>query len=256
MAEIAKLITPVAGPSAVPETLFDRWLEGITKSIEEGTTKRRLMEVIEDPDAWETNVAGPSSKGFSPMIDPNFVSRSGLDADQITQKQRRKLSRAHQDAIDAIEKVYENGAEEIKKKIEEKKERWLENVVPTLASTGNADDGKGSGPSVAHVRFWTADNRLAGTLGSDDVYTGDHQPSDPFVPTGIRQQFSPALMSVLPQGIVSFIQGSEVSGFNSRLEQLLSGFLDSSVYAGPPDSKIELVDQGGDLEVHSVAATP
>ncbi len=251
MADIFELTTPISIPSSVPASIVDSWVNNM-KNNAISKIKARFDAIAVDPISWGTNIAEGSSAAFIPFVATAFVSRKGQTKDQITNKQLQKLRESHTAALLAHDAVFANDALLFKAAIDLKKPNLESGILRTLASTGHRLSTRGKG--TIHVNAWAGDQTVVRDLQGADILTGTISPATPFIPVGLRQQFKAGMMGLVTQAIVNVLEGVTVSGYNTRLDDLLTAFLDP-LYVDPPTSFIHLEEIVGGIQLHSLAAT-
>lgn len=250
MADILDLTSHLTIETEIPPELADAWASGL-ETVATTKIKSRWDAVAHDAGDWNSNVASPSNVRWAPMLNPDFVSRSGRIAAEINGQQYAKLAAAHANAVAAHDAQFADDAALFKAAVEAKKDNWSRGVGPTLSITGNRHGGR-RGPGVLAVLVLTNDPTFQRDLGPGDILVGSTNPDPPFVNPTIRQQFKAALMGILTQGGVFVLKGvMTVDAINARLDTLLTGFLDTT-YVAPPDSFVhfESVETGFVLHTH------
>jgi hypothetical protein len=107
---------------------------------------------------YKTKIAGPSASGYASVLNPLFVSRSGLNRDQIVQKQERGVMggfRKHQKSVTHMfETVNGEVAKRFRDAVKAKSEIYSQKMGEVLAITGALVElGKGL---VGLAVFWMA----------------------------------------------------------------------------------------------------
>jgi len=170
---LVKLGIPNVQP--VSDEMANRWANGLTDSAV--YLHQQLRTRIPDAGEFEKLVADGSSKKWSPMIDPAFVSKSERSSGDIITMQGANLKDAYGkwdakvalafETVDGVE------AKRFKDQVQNSKDNWVSQVEQkTLRMTGDKIRGLGAAPIAG---YWlSGDLRASGLLreNTDEVVQG------------------------------------------------------------------------------------
>jgi hypothetical protein len=132
---------------------------------------QKLVKTIATEYDYKTKIAGPSASGYASMIHPDFVSRGGLNRDQIVQKQEDGVMGGWHNFRDNLKYMFETVNGEVNKRfrdaVDAKSRAYSKGMGKVLTFTGAlAELGAGC---VGLAVFWlTGDPLVQRHLRGDD----------------------------------------------------------------------------------------
>lgn len=168
-----KLMLP--SPLAEVPPLMGRQRTEVMKHISEIIYEKMVKSIGTEMD-YKTKIAGPSASGYASVLDPTFVTRSGLTRAQVVRRQAKKSMAGYKNFSESLAHMFETVNGEINKRFREavdaKSEAYSRGMGPVLAITGAAAElGKGL---VGIAVFWMAGDRttLRHMRGDDKIIAG------------------------------------------------------------------------------------
>jgi hypothetical protein len=230
-----KIMIPSEASLTTPDELVEKWVEGFKRNARSINERRKKR--IPHGEAFTQRVSGVSSKAYRQVINPAFVSRAGLSAQEIVNRQANNLKYAYKKYDDNLNAVYETvdgvEAKRFKEKVEQARQHYADGTArKTLPFTGIP----GSRGVIAITGLWlTADPIVEGEItGASQILEGG-----PFMITKpeIRSGFKAALASRLMQAGAAIVD----SGFaetimkqqNDITNSLIQGFVNHSLRLEP-----------------------
>jgi hypothetical protein len=151
------------------EVQVERWKRGTKGNAD--LTYQNLQLVIGSEADYKAKLALPAATAYAPVLNPAFVSRSGLDRNRIVRKQSDNITKGYENyrasLAQAFETVDGEPAKRYKEAIDAAAEVYSQKVARnTLPFTGSREIGKGMAPIAA---MWlVGDNTVEGHLRGDD----------------------------------------------------------------------------------------
>lgn len=235
----------------------DRWSDGLTVNAERINDRRKAK--IPDSGVFNAKVAGPSSAGFTPMIDAAFVSKKGLDAANIGRKQYKNLANRFDKWNDKLDQQFATidgvVAKRFKDQVTNNKVAWASAMAEkTLRSTGDRIRGLLT-PQV--LAWMTAENGASQLTNAMTVIAG--APTD-FTIAGLNRAFKAAAQMKITQALIVILDAdflaAEITAQNTTLRNLAESFKDAAyksfvVGGGPVDSLLQFEYADPTLTLHA-----
>ncbi len=239
-----RLMVPSGTALQTPKAMVDKWAEGFKRNAKVINERRKAR--IPHGEAFTQRLAGVSSKAYRQVINPDFVSRAGLSAKEIVNRQAANLGRAYKKYDQALDFVYrtEDGVEakRFKERIDAAREHYAEGTArKVLPFTGEP----GARGPIALAGLWlTNDPIIEGELrGMDEMVEGN-----PVLITKLasRPALKAALASRLQQAGAAIVE----SGFDAAIMQREND-ITNEIVQGLVDKTLNLVAfaTGGDSHV-------
>lgn len=151
------------------EVQVERWKRG-TKGNADLTYQNLLLVVGTEAD-YKAKLALPAATGYAPLLNPGFVSKSGLDRNRIVRKQADNITKSYENyrasLAQAFETVDGEPAKRYKEAIDAASEVYGRNTARNvLPFTGSREIGKGVMPIA--TMWLTGDYTVEGHLRGDD----------------------------------------------------------------------------------------
>jgi hypothetical protein len=209
----------------------EQWKEAMILNLSRINQKRKRK--IPDQPRYEDKIAGSSVKTWSNFIDPDFISRAGLNKSNIVAKHAKAISKGYhkwaKHLDDAFATVDGVEGKKFKESILDAVERYAENARLAMGLTGDKVRGYGC---IVVITFWLAnDPRIPGMIGPADKTDG--KPVDIIRP-GLLVPFKAGMVPLLTQGgtMISHSKFSPdvIAYENIRNNDFLSGLQDSVKY--------------------------
>jgi hypothetical protein len=191
-------------------------------------TWEKIQQRIGDEAAYKARMALPAATAYSPVMNPAFKSRSGLNRDQIVRKHADNVAKGYEKYLKSLSQVYEtvNGttAQRLKDSIDASAEVYSHKVAKNvLPFTGSTELGKGVAPIAA---MW-----LSGDITTEGHLRGDDQ-IGMGGPVNVAR-VTPDMRSALKSALVNrLIQSGKI---------LISADWDSTVMADENDHVNDLI---------------
>jgi hypothetical protein len=244
---ISHLQIMVASPDALkeaPPDVVEKWVEGFKRNASRINERRKAR--VPHGEAFGARVAGVSSKVYRQVINPNFVSRAGLSAQDIINRQAVNLSQSFKKYHEGLEAAFrtEDGieAKRFKEQVEAARQHYSEGTArKTIPFTGIPGS---RGPIAIAVLWLTADPIVEGELtGASEILEGG-----PLMITRpeSRPAFKAALAPRLQQAGAAIVD----AGYNQLVMQQHNDTT-NSIVQGFADESLNLVKftTGGDSHV-------
>jgi hypothetical protein len=214
-----------------PDEMVEKWVEGFKRNAR--LINERRKKRIPHGEAFGQRVAGTSSKVYRQVINPNFVSRAGLSAQDIINRQAVNLSQSFKKYDQGLDFVFrtEDGieAKRFKERVEAAREHY---AVGTGRKTMPFTGIPGSrGPIAIAVLWLTADPIVEGELtGASEILEGG-----PLMIT--RPESRPAFKAALAPRLQQAGAAIVAAGFdrtamqqhNDTTNSIVQGFADESL---------------------------
>lgn len=235
------------------ERISVKWAD-IMKANAVSINEGRLVK-IPDELAFQNKLSGPAHSGFVGMINPTFVSRSGLTGSQIRAKHGVKLARAFLNYKEGLDKAFATvdgvAARRFKEQVEARSAKYGRGVAEVLGVTGATREGLG--PAILAGYWLTNDNTVVGKLRSGDkILQGA-----PFqiMTNGKRPAFKAALTGRLVQGGITIQRAgflpTVISTENDLTNSIVQGYVDPALGVDPFTtgglSHVDFQEQGSKL---------
>jgi hypothetical protein len=186
---------------------------------------------LPDSATFNSKVAVPSAQGFSPMVDAEFVSRKGRNAEEIIETQAQKIGKSFDKYTANLDYAFETVDDIPAKRFQDannvKKTNWALGVADTtLRMTG--DRIRGLSVSAICPYLLTADARVLGMLREGDVIISG-APIDVSL-DGMANAYRVALTQMLTRaGLAIYRSGYLAARFTAQnllVEAAANAFLD------------------------------
>ncbi|MFA5794140.1 MAG: hypothetical protein WC980_03630 [Candidatus Brocadiia bacterium] len=259
MADDVKLDIKITVPVSLEPAgdMPDRWVEGLVNNALR--MRDRALEVLPDEGKFQSRVAEVANQKWKGMIDPSFVSQSGLTQKNIQRAHYKGLAGAYAKFREMYEKAFATVdgvvAKFFKDRVINAKDRWANAVANTiLRITGDRIRGM----IVPQVIYWmTGDPKANKFTEHSEVINGG--PYD-FTKPGIRQQFRSAASSLLITAGVNILkadmEAAEIAAQNARLVELANAYRATAVKpfvvgGGATDSLLEYEFSDPEIKLHA-----
>ncbi|MFH1228315.1 MAG: hypothetical protein V1701_10500 [Planctomycetota bacterium] len=147
----------------------ERWKRG-TKGNADLTYQQLQLAIATEAD-YKAKLALPAATAFAPVLNPGFVSRSGLDRNRIVRKQADNINQGYNSYAGSLAQAFETvdgePCKRYKESIDASAEVYSQKVAKNvLPFTGSREIGIGMAPIAA---MWlTGDYTVEGHLRGDD----------------------------------------------------------------------------------------
>ncbi|MFH1230879.1 MAG: hypothetical protein V1709_05215 [Planctomycetota bacterium] len=147
----------------------ERWKRGTKNNAD--LTYQQLQLAIGNESDYKAKLALPAATGFAPLLNPGFVSRSGLDRNRIVRKQADNIAKSYDNYIGSLAQAFETvdgePCKRYKESIDASAELYSQKVEKNvLHFNGSREIGIGMAPIAA---MWlTGDGTVEGHLRGDD----------------------------------------------------------------------------------------
>lgn len=224
------IMSPEAG--TMLDWAVEQWVESCQLNAERINAKRKAK--IPNADVFSAKLAGASSKVYRQVLNPNFVSRKGLDAREIANRQGENLKNAYEKYNQGLNYAFETVDDETAKRYKDR------------VAKGKAHYKKGAGYKVnpfAGSRIYERGiMTLAGEwLTADPQVAGHLRPADKLV-TGApimicrieaRSSLRVVLAGRLQQAGATIVDSTydqtEIKKQNNITNQLVNGLVDPAL---------------------------
>jgi hypothetical protein len=226
---------PSESSLTAPDELVEKWAEGFKRNARSINERRKKR--IPHGEAFTQRVSGVSSKAYRQVINPAFVSRAGLSAQEIINRQANNLKYAFKKYDDNLNAVYETvdgiEAKRFKERVEQGRRHYAEGMArKTQPFTGIP----GSRGPIAIAGLWlTNDPIVEGEMtGACQIVEGG-----PFLVTKpeVRPGFKAALASRLLQAGAALVDSGFAEAImkqqNDITNSLVQGFVNRSLRLEP-----------------------
>jgi hypothetical protein len=151
-----------------------RWAENLKNSAEMMNERRQAK--IPDDGTFISQVAIPANQGFSPFVQPGFISKSDRTAEGIKATHAKNITTSFDRWNDKINKSFETKdgvvAKDYKAKVDGSKDRWAQRVGDkVLRFTGDRIRGLGVAPITAY--YLVGDTRASSWVQPSDFKDGE-----------------------------------------------------------------------------------
>jgi len=174
MSIVSHVKLQVLEPQQAGEEMVTKWLENLKANAERLNEMRKA--IVKDEESFQRLFAGASQKLWPAFINPAYLSKSGLDADQIIEGRLKNLKEAfelYSGKLDAAFATVDGiPAKRFKEAVERAREAFSKGIAKrTLPMTG--DRRAGRGPAAIAAYWLVDDNRVEEYLrAGDDVLQG------------------------------------------------------------------------------------
>lgn len=229
----------------------DQWAEQLKAKAERMNTNRKAK--IANGDDFSAIMSGPAAEAYRSVLNPDFVSRRGLSAIQMTAKQASNMADAFNKYSDKLDFMFVEvegvPAKRFKERVDLGKETWSEGVSKkTLPFTGSRQDFLGLS-SLAGM--WLIDDPRTelNLRGGDVVQIGGPkrictEDSKSALRMVLNQRLIQSGASLIDQNWEQTTMDEE----NNKLNALVNGYRD-------PLLNIEQFTTGGDSHVNWILDT-
>jgi len=218
--------------TTVPEEIANLW--SATQKARAEYTAEKCQKRIPNGNAFKETLAGPSSHGFQEFVRPDFISSSGLTAEEIIARQASKLSASYDKFQSGLKHAYGEVegvlAKRFKERVELRKKAYSEGAARKLLSfTGTRASGLGAVPIAA--AWLVGDQKIVGSVrASDSILEGG--PSCVVLPQ-VRPGFKSALNQRLIQAGAAIIDANYdpgiIKGQNDLTNDLVQGMVNKTL---------------------------
>jgi hypothetical protein len=152
------------------EVQVERWKRGAKNNAD--LTYQQLQLAIGNESDYKAKLALPAATAYAPVMNPAFVSRSGLDRNRIVRKQADNIAKGYESYRGSLAQAFETvdgePCKRYKEAIDASAEVYSQNIARSvLPFTGSREIGKGMAPIAA---MW-----LTGDIMTEDALRGDDQ---------------------------------------------------------------------------------
>jgi hypothetical protein len=211
--------------------MVERFGDNMSNAAEVINDRRKAS--VPDDGTFNTKVAGPSSRGFAPMIDSTFVSKHEHTATAIKQLQQSKLAKSFSKWNLALDYIFGtvNGvvAARFKDLVQNKKVNWAAGVADSvLRVTG--DRVRGRGVSAIAAYSLVADGRVMSMLRPADIWLGGvpyniaRDGERPSVKSAVQSRLVQAALMIFASGF----DAATILAQNTITASLLTGLADAA----------------------------
>lgn len=206
-----------------PANTGKKWAEG-SKNAAQYAYDRLIKKIKFDSDFIDTMVT-PSNRAYKPMINPDFISKSGRTADEINQAQAENMAGKYPQWLKNLKKTYANEGAVYKDKIDTSEEDWVREAAKTCYRLTGSKEARSVAPIAVH--FLVGEKSAVGWPRE-----GDNVDGAPYNIAGNRQRsaLKAALEQRLMQGgcavIKSKYQDTIIDVENATNALLLTGLRD------------------------------
>ena len=244
----------VLEPQEAGEEMVTKWVENLKANAERLNEMRKA--IVKDEETFQRLFAGASQKLWPGFINPAYLSKSGLDSDQIIEGRLKNLKEAfelYSGKLDAAFATVDGvPAKRFKEAVERAREAFSKGIAKrTLPLTG--DRRAGRGPAAIAALWLVGDNRVEEYLrAGDDVLEG-----------GPYEICSPRMAPVFKAGLTGrIIQAGafiikrdrnpvEIAKQNDQINNLVQSFLDPGLglnpFAAGGPSHVDFILDHGEL---------
>lgn len=259
MADEIKLDLKITVPVSLEPAgdMPDKWAEMLTANAQR--MHDRILEVLPTDGEFQNRVAEPSNQKWKGMVDPSFVSQSGLNQANIIRAHYKKLADAYTKFVEKYERAFATVdgvfAKSFKDQVNNAKDRWANAVAKgILRITGD----KIRGLVIPQIIYWMTGDPIANKF-TEHVEIIAGSPYD-FTKPGLRQQFRSAATNLLITTAMTLIkadmEAGEIAAQNARLADLANSFADATVKpfvvgGGATDSLLEYEYSDPEIKLHA-----
>lgn len=219
-------------PAVLPPADFsvDQWADGLKTNAMRINQKRELA--VPDEGAFQSKMAERSARAYQPSLAPGFVSRSGLKASDIINKQIDKIKKAFEHWRNKLAKPFATvdgiEAKGFKEQVDDNRDYWAEKTGEgTLRFTG---DVRELGAAVLATLWLTGDNKATVRAGDLIINGAPINVARPPLQKNLRA----ALTHQLTQAGMTIIRGSfgltVIDEQNTVINDIIKGF-QQAIYA-------------------------
>lgn len=239
---------------AAPTRLGDKWAERLQSEAAYINQNRKSR--IPDEATFQARLARPSHLGFSPMVNPGFYTRSGLNGDEVVINQQANIERAYEKYRTSLDYMFAEVDGEVAKRFKDlvayKKANYLKGISErTLPFTGMRQDVLGA---AAIASLWLTNDLMV----LDFLRGGDNQlAGGPYLITSHRKkaQLKAMLTGRLIQAgalmLKSGLNAALMATHNQVTNEEIQGFTDPALdlipFVAGGDSHVDYVLDKGAL---------
>lgn len=229
---VSHVILGIDYPAAVPDWLVTLWEANLKDRAE--LMFAHIRQVISDSDRFKDVIADPANQAWMALVDDEFISKRGLDREELIAHHAANLSRSYDKWLTKLTHLYETvegvPAKRFKELVAANREGFLKGVAErTLPFTGTGVNGRGPAPLAT---LWLTGNpTVVGMLRhSDRVLEGG-----PYLvaPKRKRSGLKAMLNQRLIQAGITIIKSNFDLGVIARQNQLtdeqVQGFVDPAL---------------------------
>jgi len=238
----------------VPGWVGDKWNEGLANELPR--MKTRINERLPDSQTFESRVAARSASGYSPLVNPGFHSKSGLDGTEVVTNQEANLRIAFDKFKRSIDFIYETVDGVVGKRFKDILAAKKQNLLDGLAKRGapfTGISGEMAGACAIAILALTGDTRVMDLIRSADKL----KRGGPVLITNWRRipYLKPSLMPRLVQAGVQIVKANysaaTMTTFNDLINHDVQSFVDPGLgfmpFATGAESHVDYVRQGEEL---------
>lgn len=226
------IIMPISYLEAAPEDVGENWERGMDASAEEINEKRKAR--IKDEGDYLSRVASASCKVWHEHFAEGFVSRAGLNKQEIVARQAENMAKSYAKYDEGLEAMFKEDAKGFKGRIKAGKPHYLKGAgQKVIALTGSPRYGRG--PAAMACLWLTNDTIAEGEVhGGYQILEGG-----PFLITTleIRPAFKSALNARLIQAGATIIETKNdpviMKRQNDITNRIVNGFVDPALNLVP-----------------------
>ncbi|MFA5795495.1 MAG: hypothetical protein WC980_10580 [Candidatus Brocadiia bacterium] len=161
MKVLTEVVFSIKPLSEVPPEIAKRWLDDTSASAEVMNNRRKAK--IKNRGDYENLISEISSQKYRSYVDPNFISRTGLNKSEITAKHYKNCSDGYDKYNNKLDYVYETvdgvPAKRYKERVARAAANYGAGVAKKLLSfTGTK--ARGLGPAAMAPKWLDGDNSL------------------------------------------------------------------------------------------------
>ncbi|MDI6733584.1 MAG: hypothetical protein QME51_06760 [Planctomycetota bacterium] len=207
----------------------EKWADGLKTNAERINLRRE--EVISTEDNFNTKLVQPAHAGWSPMLDPSFVSESEHNAEEIRYAHKKNLANSFGQYEDKLNYLFEEvggvPAKRFKDAVDSAKHHWAEAVVNgVLRFTG--DKVRGRGPAVLAV-YWMTNHKKAETWlreGDQILHGTPYNIAFDWQRTTFKAAVQQKLIQAGMQILHAEFEESIITRQNTIIKDILNGLID------------------------------
>jgi hypothetical protein len=239
-------------PTGGAERIAEQWSERLVAMAQKINERRKSR--IPDGERFIQRLAGPAAKAWRALINPDFKSRAGLDATDVTANQGANLQESFRKYEGQLDFLFETvdgvPAKRYIELVQRAKQDYLEGVAKrTLPLTGSKIEGRGLS---ALAGLW---------LTNDPITEGELRAADEIIAGGpykiCPDSKKPGLKAMLAQRLTQAGAVIVKSGFNAAViakqNQLtceqVQGFVDPALdlipFVATGDSYVNFIYEAG-----------
>ena len=230
-----KIMIPSDSSLTTPDELVEKWVEGFKRNARSINERRKKR--IPNGEAFTQRVSGVSSKVYRQVINPAFVSRAGLSAQEIVNRQANNLKYAYKKYDDNLNAVYETvdgiEAKRFKERVEQARQHYADGTArKTLPFTGIP----GSRGPMAITCLWLTDDPIVeGELsGATEILEGGpFMITRPEMRSSLKASLAPRLLQAGAAIVDSGFDLAIMKQENDITNSIVQGFVNHSLHLEP-----------------------